>query len=492
MPDTKHSPTRRRGDPVDQPSVDDAQRSSRWGRAIVALLVAAPLVGWLVWAVIGSAPAALALAGVVNLAALGFFVGDRRRQAADRAHEATRREATKVRELETKAIFETAPDGIVTVDAEGTLHSANRAASRIFNLTRDELVGAQLRDLVPSIADAERSSGDNTTSILMTRGAQHTGRRANGTEFPLEVNMAFLPRHVGEAGMVLIFRDVTKRKEVEQELRDTRDRALAASEAKSRFLAKMSHELRTPLNGVIGYAEMIGEEIEFAHRDGRPVDAIDFVSDVERIGASGRHLLALVDDILALSKIESGRMQTDLSDFDVLELLDGIADVIEPAALENGNELWLETGAELGRMHSDATKVRQILFNLLSNACKFTHDGRVELCARRHASPHGDELVFEVRDTGIGMTDEQLARVFEAFMQADNSTTREFGGTGLGLTVTRHFCELLGGDIDVESTHGQGTTFTVRLRADLRDATEDVRESKNLLPVTEERVRHES
>ncbi len=250
-------------------------------------------------------------------------------------------------------------------------------------------------------------------------------------------------------------------------IRQARDEALEASRAKSTFLTNMSHELRTPLNAVIGYSEMVTEEIEYVQEtdaEGAEV-AVQFIPDLQRIRSAGQHLLMLISDILDLSKVEAGQMTIHSEFFDLGELAREVVATTDLMAHKNDNIIELELCDGLKEMRSDATKVRQILFNLLSNACKFTKNGRV--CLRVEVDQNADQVVFIVEDTGIGMTEEQLAQVFEAFKQADESTTREFGGTGLGLTITRHFCDLLGGDIYAESTPDVGTTFTVRLARDL-------------------------
>ncbi|MFP4597382.1 MAG: PAS domain-containing sensor histidine kinase [Persicimonas sp.] len=423
------------------------------------LLVGPVAAALLLWGA-ESAQGAVGVFAGVSAVALLLLAFDRRGDEPDAGPSAS--------ETQTRAILETAPDGIVTADGQGRIYSANRAAAKIFEMKRDEIVGAMLRELVPSIAAAENQSGDNTTAILLTRGVEHTGRRANGDEFPLEVNMGFLPSGVGEAGMVLIFRDIAGRKRVERELRAARDRALDASEAKSQFLANMSHELRTPLNGVIGYADMLREEIHLAREEGRGIKPKQFLADLGRITGSGKHLLGIVEDILRLSTIESGDAELDIETFDICELVDEIAERLQARADDSGNDFRVDCDASVGQMRSDRDKVRQILRNLLTNAFKFTHDGRVELRVCRQPHPqHGEMVVFEIADTGIGMSQGQLDTIFEAFNQADNSSTRRFGGTGLGLTITHDFCRLLDGGIDVESTVDRGSTFTVRLPADL-------------------------
>jgi signal transduction histidine kinase/DNA-binding response OmpR family regulator/HAMP domain-containing protein len=235
-----------------------------------------------------------------------------------------------------------------------------------------------------------------------------------------------------------------------------------ASQHKSQFLANMSHELRTPLNAIIGYSEMLQEEAE-------ELGQADFLPDIQKINAAGKHLLALINDILDLSKIEAGKMDLFLETFDIAPMLRDVVITITPLVEENANTLAVHYAADLGAMRADLTKVRQALFNLLSNACKFTERGTVTLAATREAEEGVDWLTFRVSDTGIGMTPEQRGKLFQTFTQADASTTRQYGGTGLGLAITRHFCHMMGGDISVESALGQGSTFTIRLPTEVTD-----------------------
>jgi len=242
------------------------------------------------------------------------------------------------------------------------------------------------------------------------------------------------------------------------ELAAARDEAVRASRAKSDFLANMSHELRTPLNAIIGYSEILLEE---AAELGQPA----LRSDLEKICGAGRHLLGLINDILDLSKIEAGRMEIFPETFVVPGMLAEVQATIEPLVAKNGNRLVVEAAADLAEMRSDLTKVRQTLFNLLSNAAKFTRSGTITLGARRLPAADGDHIEFRVADTGIGMTDEQLRKLFQAFSQADASTARRYGGTGLGLAITRHFCRMLDGEVSVESRPGEGSVFTLVLPA---------------------------
>jgi signal transduction histidine kinase/CheY-like chemotaxis protein len=241
------------------------------------------------------------------------------------------------------------------------------------------------------------------------------------------------------------------------ELLRARDAAVEADRAKSQFLANMSHELRTPPNAIIGYSEML-------HEDATEAGQSEVATDLDRIHAAGRHLLTLINDILDLSKIEAGQMDVYLEDVDVASLAREVGATIGPLAQKNGNRLDLALRGALGSICTDVTKLRQSLFNLLSNACKFTREGVVTLTAERA----GDTISFAVRDTGIGMTEAQQAQLFQPFRQADASTARKYGGTGLGLAITARFCEMLGGDVEVTSALGQGSTFTIRVPASAR------------------------
>jgi GAF domain-containing protein/DNA-binding response OmpR family regulator len=251
-----------------------------------------------------------------------------------------------------------------------------------------------------------------------------------------------------------------------REIEDKSRQLEVADRHKSEFLANMSHELRTPLNAIIGYSEMLQEDA--GDLDG----AEQFVDDLKRINAAGKHLLELINAVLDLSKIEAGKMELYLETFDVSGLVNDIAAVIQPLAVTNGNRLDVRCPDAIGTMHADLTKVRQALFNLLSNACKFTENGTVALSVARVADGQ-DWMTFAVSDTGIGMTPEQLDKLFEAFTQADAATTRRYGGTGLGLALSRRLCRMMGGDVTVESEAGRGSTFTIRLPVVVRETPEE-------------------
>jgi PAS domain S-box-containing protein len=250
-----------------------------------------------------------------------------------------------------------------------------------------------------------------------------------------------------------------------EELREAREAADKANQAKSQFLAAMSHELRTPLSAIIGYSEMLQEEAE-------ELGAQELERDLQKIHTAGKHLLGLINDVLDLSKIEAGKMELFMEEFELSPVLSDVMDTAQGLAEKNGNRLILSTAGMPGVMASDRTKVRQILLNLLSNACKFTKQGVVRLEANRFMKDGAEWARFIVTDTGIGMSPEQLARLFEAFSQADASVSRRYGGTGLGLALTRRLCSLMGGDVSVSSEPGRGSVFTVEMPARIAGASQ--------------------
>jgi len=268
-------------------------------------------------------------------------------------------------------------------------------------------------------------------------------------------------RRTSDGGTVAIYSDITEMKLRQQELEAARQEAVRASQVKSEFLANISHELRTPLNAIIGYSQLLQEDAADAGESAS-------LADLQKIENAGQHLLGLINGILDLAKIEAGRMEAFIEPVDVVALTHEVRLMVEPLAARKANTLVVDCPADLGTISSDVTKLKQSLLNLLSNACKFTEWGTVALTVRRQDP---GLISFTVADTGIGMTEAQLGRLFQAFVQADSSTTRQFGGTGLGLAITRSFAKLLGGDVDVTSRPGEGSTFRLVLPVDPALAT---------------------
>jgi adenylate cyclase len=265
-------------------------------------------------------------------------------------------------------------------------------------------------------------------------------------------------RRIAGGGTVVVYTDITEIKHHAAQLELARDEAMAATRAKSQFLTNMSHELRTPLNAIIGITEMLKDEAEETGDE-------PLVEPLDRIRHAGTHLLALINEILDLAKIEAGKLELHPEEIDLHAVIREAAMTAEPLARRNSNHLELEIAPDIGRMQTDPVRLRQVLLNLLSNACKFTTAGTVTVKASRIMDREGDTITIAVHDTGIGMTAEQRDKLFQEFSQADSTTTRKFGGTGLGLAISRRLCRVMGGDITVQSVVGVGSTFTVSLPA---------------------------
>ncbi len=291
--------------------------------------------------------------------------------------------------------------------------------------------------------------------IVVTQVAEQVARKSNfdlRAPVTTEDEIGLLAKSLNH----LIERVSKRTKQLEQ----AKEEAEEASKAKSQFLANVSHELRTPLNAIIGLSQLLQEDATDLGVEE------DFTSDLEIINTSGRHLLELINDLLDLSKIEAGKMTLYPETFEVLPLIKNLVSTIKPTIEKNGSSLEIDADGELGTMYQDQTRVRQILLNLLSNASKFTKNGKITLKIRREnavADIPSEIITFIVKDSGIGMTESQLNQLFKPFTQGDASTTKKYGGTGLGLAITRNFCQMMGGDIDVQSEFEVGSTFTVIL-----------------------------
>lgn len=343
------------------------------------------------------------------------------------------------------------PVAIVTLDTRHRIVSRNPAFEALFGYTEPDCIGRNLDELIAT--DTSLSEAVAITQHVLTEGAvRSVGQRRRKDGTLVDVEVLGVPVRVGEemVGLMGIYHDIT-------ELTRARQAAEEANSAKSQFLANMSHELRTPLNAIIGYSEMLEEEVaDIGHAELAP--------DLQKIRTAGRHLLALINDILDLSKIEAGKTELYVEEFDVAAMVEDVVTTIRPLVARNGNRLVLTQEAAPGRMRADLTKVRQMLLNLLSNACKFTEQGTIGLVVQRlPTAMGGEELRFLVSDSGIGMTPVQLGRLFEAFSQAEASTSKKYGGTGLGLAITRRFAQMMGGDVTVTSEPTRGSTFTVRI-----------------------------
>jgi PAS domain S-box-containing protein len=353
------------------------------------------------------------------------------------------------REMYFRSLIESTSDVVAIFDGGGRVRYASPSLGRMLGIDPQSANGQPGFAAIgaENLAEANRVFAGVCGEPGAVGRLEIRARRADGDARILETTLHNLLDNLSVHGVVVNLRDVTERKQVEA-MAQEKEAAQAANQAKSAFLASMSHELRTPLNAIIGYSEMLAEEAPE-----------DLAPDLEKIQAAGRHLLELINSILDISKIEAGKMELYLETFPVAKMASDITAIIEPLAKKSGNRLCLELEDDLGTMRADLTKVRQTLFNLLSNACKFTRDGQITLAVARR----GSGLEFRVSDSGIGMTPEQMGRLFQAFTQADASTSARFGGTGLGLAISQRFCQMMGGSIRVESEAGAGTTFFVSL-----------------------------
>ncbi len=359
-----------------------------------------------------------------------------------------------------RLLFKNNPHPMWVYDLE-TLQfiAVNQAAIHHYGYTRDAFLSMTVADIRPpqELPRLLENISQVDASIDFAGVWQH--QKKDGTIIDVEITSYAMIFDSRNAELVLAH-DVTDRLQAEAELYQAKEAAEAANLAKSQFLANMSHELRTPLNAIIGYSEILQEEA-------LDLGEADFVLDLERIHNSGQLLLTLINDILDLSKIEAGHAELELATFDVSDAVQDVAKTVEPLFLRNTNRLKVECPPNIGGLHSDKTKFTQILFNLLSNAAKFTQKGTITLTVERikqdENSWDSEQLIFKCTDTGIGITPEQLQKLFQPFTQADASTTRKYGGTGLGLAIAQKYSQMLGGEITVSSEFGNGSTFTLIL-----------------------------
>ncbi|MEZ6107599.1 MAG: ATP-binding protein [Pirellulaceae bacterium] len=365
----------------------------------------------------------------------------------------------------TDAIIDTALDAVITFDPRGRVTAWNEQAESIFGWKRDDAIGENVVDMIiPArhrrafAAGIHRFLGAREEGSAGTR-IETEGLRFDGTEFPVELSISSVT--VDDTRAFAAFaRDISQRKQTQAEILRARDQAQAASRAKSEFLANMSHELRTPLTAILGYAEILGEDdknVSGEHREA-----------LATIHHNGSHLLGLINDVLDLSKIEAGKLTLGLEPTNVCTIIADVADSLEVRSKAKGIELcWSRDDLIPDWVLTDPVRLRQILMNLVGNAIKFTEIGRVSVHVgtRVDLAQEMAVLEFAISDTGIGMSESQAARLFAPFEQVDTSAGRKFGGTGLGLAISHRLATLLGGEISVESTLDQGSTFTLSLPA---------------------------
>jgi PAS domain S-box-containing protein len=370
-----------------------------------------------------------------------------------------RRAEQRLRETERffRSVLESAPDALMVVDHNGAMQLANAQTENVFGYTRDELVGQAVEMLVPEDVrprhPALRAGFHNTpTARAMGAGLELRGLRKDGSEFPLEIGLSPLPARGSEPAQVAVsIRDITERKQQEKQIIEARKRAEEATAAKSMFLANMSHEIRTPMNAILGMTHL-------ALKTDLTPKQFDYLTKVR--SAAGT-LLGIINDILDFSKIEAGKLDIENAEFQFEDTLQNLSTVVGQKAQDKNLEFLIKAEADIPpNLVGDPLRLGQILINLVNNAVKFTEHGEVVVSVGvEERTSERVKLAFAVRDTGIGMTPEQSSRLFQAFSQADTSTTRKFGGTGLGLSISKRLVEMMGGNIWADSEAGKGSTF---------------------------------
>lgn len=398
----------------------------------------------------------------VLIAALAIFITivDSRLQQAMRGEEVSR---SRMREA-----IESIADGFCLFDMEDRLVECNQRYREIMTIGTPILPGMPFETIMRGAAQAGLilDADGCLEEWLAERMARHRMPRENFVEhFRGDRWMRVSERRVWNTGTVAIRTDITELKQTEiklskaiAEAKKARAVAEEANSAKSAFLANMSHELRTPMNAIIGYSEMLLEDARTSKQDA-------YASDLLKIYSSAVHLMSLINELLDLSKIEAGKMELFLEEIDLPSVIYEVTNTVQPIVDKNANKLSIQCSDIMPMIKADSIKLRQILLNLLSNAVKFTHGGEINFTVTEENTPETGWIVFKVSDTGIGMSREQVDKVFDAFTQADNSTTRKYGGTGLGLTITKKLCEMMGGSISVESVPAVGSVFIVKLPA---------------------------
>ncbi len=371
--------------------------------------------------------------------------------------------------LRLSGIIDAMPEAAFVLDGDGKVSAWNKALTAMTGVPAEEMLGKGDYEyavpfygrrrpiLIDFLGKSEKEAAQYYTVVrggddILGGEVELHPPRTDRTIYIQARARALYDAEGAPCGGIEIVRDLTERKRFEDELASSKVAAEQANAAKSAFVANMSHELRTPLNAIIGYSELLGEELE-------EIGEAAMVDDTKKIRSAGKHLLALINDILDISKVEAGKMSLTLEAIAVPEMINDIVSTIGPLVDKNANTLTTHFPDDLPAAYADSMRLRQSLLNLLSNACKFTKNGTIDI----HVRVDGEWMYFAVKDSGIGMTPEQMGKLFEAFSQADASITREFGGTGLGLALSRKLCRMMGGDVTVESSPGVGSTFTIQL-----------------------------
>ncbi len=364
------------------------------------------------------------------------------------------------------AVLAALSDGICYMDRNWEIRFLNAAGERMLDVSHDQGTGRQIFEFL-SIKLGHEDEIDGPTDALEQKLQEstpfgfddcHIVNHCDNT-FPAKVTFNPMLRDDEVVGIVLKITDITSEKQAQSMIKKAQgvaEEAKRAKEAQAAFLANMSHELRTPLNAIIGYSELVTEDAEI-------LGYSEVVPDLEKIQLAGKHLVSLISDVLDMSKIQAGKVELEIDTFKADDLVNDVVVMLEPDIAASGNELIVEKEETLGTLRSDRTKIRQILSNLLNNAGKFTEEGTVHFSTSTYEHDRKTWFQFTVRDTGIGIPEEKIPRLFEAFTQEDESTTRKYGGTGLGLAICKNYCEVLGGRIEIESERGVGTTFVVHL-----------------------------
>ncbi len=373
--------------------------------------------------------------------------------ALDLTQEITREDARRDQEAYFQSLIKTINDGILVNDPNGVIEYANDRLAGFLGTVPREMLGRRIFDYMDEESAAEARGNLARRSGGVEEEFDFRWRRRDGSEFwSIVAAKPFYDASGTHRGSLVAVTDISRRKRAER--RRAEEQAIQANRTKSAFLASMSHELRTPLNAIIGYTELLSDEMSDSGETA-------YIDDLDRVHGAAKHLLDLINDILDLSKIEAAKMEIFMERVVIGELVREIAATTMPLALKNDNRLVFDCDDEGFAFTSDRTKLKQILLNLISNACKFTRKGRVEVVFGREVRDEVEVMAMKVRDSGVGIPEAKIEAIFQAFTQADEKVSVDFGGTGLGLAISKRLAEMLGGDITVTSVVGEGSTFEV-------------------------------